>query len=314
MTVPNIVSLPGGVKVGVRDWLSANHIFLEGETGRIMIDTGYLAYADRSRAYVEAAFGTFALDLIVNTHQHSDHMGCNAYLQRWTGAPIAVPEGERDALARWDERELWLGYADQMCERFVPQLYISAGERVSWGNLEWEAIATPGHDDGTLVFYNPLHKILLSADALWESGMGFIVPKSWDAQAATRARAALDTIAKLDINIVAPGHGPPFTEARRALDTAYAKLAAMEADDMRVARSISKGMFIYAALARGGMDVSTLEAYVQTIGCHRDLNREFFNLSSAAHAQWLIDEAVKSGHFSLEHENHGTMLRPTHKV
>ena len=314
MSEPNILTLPGNVKVGVRDWLSANHIFLEGETGRVMIDTGYIAYAERSRAYVEAAFGTLALDLIVNTHQHSDHMGCNAYLQRWTGAAIAVPEGEREPLARWNDRELWLGYADQMCERFTPHVFLNAGERTLWGDLEWEAIATPGHDDGTLVFYNPLHKILISADALWEHGMGFIVPKSWDAHAAARARAALDRIAKLDVKIVVPGHGAPFTEVRRALDTAYAKLAAMEADDTRIARSISKGMFIYAALARGGMEVNDLDSYVQTIGCHRDLNREFFNLSPAAHAKWLVEEAVKSGHFLLEYENRGTILAPTHKV
>jgi glyoxylase-like metal-dependent hydrolase (beta-lactamase superfamily II) len=306
MMTPNIVTLPGGVKVGVRDWLSANHIFLHGETGRVMIDTGYLAHASVSRAYVNAAFGELALDLIVNTHVHSDHVGCNAHLQRWTGAHIAVPEAEREAIARWDPRALWFGYADQICERFTPQVFLKAGEQYWWGDLEWEAIATPGHDDGTLVFYNPLHKILISADALWENGMGFVVPKSWDALAATRARAALDTMAKLDVAIVVPGHGPPFTDFRRALDNAYSKLAAMEADDMRVARSISKGMFIYSTLAREGFDTATLPDYVQRIGCHRDLNAEFFKLTPEAHCEWLVAEAMKSGHFTLS----GTMLLP----
>ncbi len=296
MSEINLVELPGGVQVGVRDWVSANHIFLRGETGRVMIDTGYLGFAHITRAYVEAAFGDFALDLIVNTHQHSDHMGCNAYLQRWTGAQIAIPEAERAAIARWDEKELWLGYADQVCERFTPQVFIGDGEQMRWGDLDWEAIATPGHDDGTLVFYNPLHKLLISADALWEHGMGFIVPKSWDANAATRARAALDTIAKLDVAIVIPGHGAPFTEFRRALDTAYSKLAAMEQDDLRVARSISKGMFVYSVLARGRFDLAQLETYVQTVGCHRDLNAEFFHLTPSAFANWLVEEAIKTPH------------------
>lgn len=308
MMTANIVELPGGVKVGVRDWLSANHIFLRGETGRVMIDTGYITFAHVTRAYVEAAFGEFALDLIVNTHQHSDHMGCNAYLQRWTGAPIAIPEGERAAIARWDERELWLGYADQICEPFAPQVFISAGEQMRWGDLDWEAISTPGHDDGTLVFYNPQHKILISADALWENGLGFVVPKSWDATAAARARTALDTMAKLDVAIVIPGHGAPFTSFRRALDTAYSKLAAMEQDDVRVARSISKGMFIYAALSRGGFETTHLREYVQAIGCHRELNAEFFKLSPDEHASWLIDEALKSKHFRRD----GHMLLPIH--
>ncbi len=298
MTQINLIALPGGVQVGVRDWLSANHIFLQGDTGNIIIDTGYVTHAATTRAYVESAFGELKLDLIVNTHQHSDHMGCNAYLQRWTGAPIAIPEGERELIARWDTRALWLDYADQMCERFTPHIFLTAGEHYRWGNLDWHAIAAPGHDDGTLVFYNAAHRILISADALWENGFGFIVPQKWDATAAMRARAALDTIAALDVDWVVPGHGMPFQNVRRALDISYARLAAMEADDERVARSISKGMFVYALLARERIAISDLPQYVQSVGCHAEINAQFLHWSAQEHAQWLVDEALKTQHFT----------------
>ncbi len=297
MTKPavTLLDLPGGVRVGQRDWLSANHIFLAGETGNIIIDTGYLAFAETTMAYVEAAFGARTLDLIVNTHCHSDHMGCNAVLERWTHAPIAIPIGERAAIEAWDERALWLDYADQQCERFAPKVFLTPDTVYRWGDLDWQAISAPGHDDGTLMFYNPLYKILISADALWENGFGFVLPRAWDAGALSRTRAALDTIAKLDIALVIPGHGAPFSNVARALDNAYARLAALEGDDVRIARQIAKVMFIYAVLGRGGMAIAEMPRYVSALPCLRDLNAQFLKLDNAALVQWIVEQSLASG-------------------
>ncbi len=49
-----------------------------------------------------------------------------------------------------------------------------------WGDLEWQALAAPGHDMGALVFYNAEHRILISGDALWEHGFGFVMPPEID--------------------------------------------------------------------------------------------------------------------------------------
>jgi glyoxylase-like metal-dependent hydrolase (beta-lactamase superfamily II) len=299
---PIIHNLPGGVKVAQRDWLSANHVLLQGESGRVIIDTGYVAHAEQTRACVEAAFGSFALDLVVNTHCHSDHMGCNAYLQRWTHAPIAIPVGERDAIASWDETELCLNYADQQCERFTPSLYLHAEETHAWGNLQWNAIAAPGHNDATLMFYNPTHRILLTADALWEHSFGFVPPRAWDAGALARARAALDTIAALKVDIVVPGHGAPFTDIRAALGRAYARLEALEASDERVARQIAKVMFVYSILARGAFPRADVAAFTQRVGILRDLNAQFMHWPVARFAQWLCDQALESGNVALHQD------------
>jgi glyoxylase-like metal-dependent hydrolase (beta-lactamase superfamily II) len=299
MTVKQI-TLPGGVRVGVRDWLSANHIFLRGDSGRIIIDTGYVTRAATTLEHVRAAFGVVALDLIVNTHVHSDHMGCNAYLQRWTHAPIAVPAAEAPVIARWDEREMWLSYADQAAERFAPQQLLIAGEIYTWGNLAWRAISTPGHDDGTLVFYNALHRILISADVLWERSFGFVPPRAWDATAMDRARASLDALAALDVAWVIPGHGPPFQDFVGAMQRAYARLAVIENDDIRTARNIAKSMFIYALMARGEMATDALPDYMREVGCMRDLNAQFLKMSDEGMADWISQEAVRSGNARVD--------------
>lgn len=291
---PILHRLPGEVIVAQRDWLSANHILLRGDTGRVIIDTGYITHAAVTRACIERAFGTFALDWIINTHCHSDHMGCNAYLQRWTQAAIAIPEGERAAIETWDEHALCLSYADQLCERFTPNHFLRAGDTHRWGNLDWQCISAPGHNDATLMFYNAAHRILLTADALWEHGFGFVPPRAWDAGAFERAQAALDTIGRLPVAIVVPGHGAPFTDVAAALERAQARLKALGESDERVARQMCKVMFVYSVLARGKLAVSAVEALTQRVGVLRDLNAQFLGWTSGQLAQWLIAEAVKT--------------------
>jgi glyoxylase-like metal-dependent hydrolase (beta-lactamase superfamily II) len=302
MTAPaiNLVQLPGGVRVGVRDWLSANHIFLQGASGKVIIDTGYLGHAATTRAYVEAAFGEFALDLIVNTHAHSDHMGCNAFLQRWTHAPIAVPAGEAEAILKWDERALWLSYADQQCERFTPQVLLHAGQMYEWGDIAWQAISAPGHDDGTLIFYNAQHCILISADALWQNGFGTIFPQAVDASVISRTRASLESIAALDIDWVIPGHGAPFQDVSEALRNAHSRLDAFAADDLRAARSMVRVMFIYSVLARGKLPLATMAQYVQSVPCLREFNDQFLRMSPVAFSDWLLGQAISTGSARIE--------------
>ena len=112
----------------------------------------------------------------------------------------------------WDEDSLLLAYADQRVERFGYDEVIRPGETRLWGDLEWQALAAPGHDMRALVFFNPEHRILVSGDALWADGYGFVMPPQIDPYALPAARATLEMLAALDVRVVIPGHGEPFTE------------------------------------------------------------------------------------------------------
>src|SRR5581483_2391782 len=107
--------------VFVRDWLSANNVVLRSRDGNVVIDTGYVKHVPLTLALIASRRGMDGepLELVVNTHCHSDHMGGNAALKRAYGCPIALPRGEARKVAAWDEQALLLGYADQRAERFV---------------------------------------------------------------------------------------------------------------------------------------------------------------------------------------------------
>jgi glyoxylase-like metal-dependent hydrolase (beta-lactamase superfamily II) len=291
-------ALPVSVHVFVRDWLSANHVLLRSrDHGHVLVDTGYGAHAALTLALVEGVRGLAGAPLskIVNTHGHSDHVGGNAALARRYGCPIAVPAAEAPRFEAWDERALLYGYADQAVERFDVDERIEAGSTHEWGGLQWQALSAPGHDMGALVFYNPRHGVLISGDALWQRGFGFVMPRAMEPQALPATRATLDMIASLDVRTVIPGHGEPFGEVRESLDYAYQRLAAFEADDVRVARYGAKAIFGFSLLHRRRFPEAAVAEYVDTVGFFRDLNAAVFRMTPEDLASWLVDDLIRAG-------------------
>ena len=296
--------LPPGIAFIQRDWLSANHIMFHDGDSATLIDSGYGKFNDVTIAKVDAVLNGWngaTLDRIVNTHLHSDHIGGNAALQRLHhGCSITVPIDEQSALVNWDAPEQMLSYADQEAERFAWDDVIEPGQTVPLGGESWLAMATPGHDMGSLVFYSPKLRILISADALWENSSGFVPPQAIDPKPLAAQRATFTRLAALDVGLVIPGHGPMFTDYSGALKRASEKLELFASDDLRVAKNVVKGMFIFSMMWRGGMPVADLPAYVTRVGVHRDYNAQFFRMSDEAFADWLLGEAVRAGKVRVE--------------
>lgn len=303
------MTLPPDIAFIERDWLSANHIMFRDGESATLVDSGYGKFNDVTVAKVDGVLEQWdhpSLDRIINTHIHSDHIGGNAELQRaHPGCSITVPVDEQPSLVNWDSPEQMLSYADQECERFAWDDVIEPGQQIQLGGEAWRAIATPGHDMGSLVFYSAKLRILISADALWENGYGFVPPQAIDPKPLAAQRATFKRLAELDVALVIPGHGPMFTDYSGALARANAKLEAFAADDMKIVKSVVKGMFIYSMMWREAMALSDVPAYVSRIGVHRDYNAQFFRMSDEAYANWLVNEAVRTGKVRIN----GAILR-----
>ncbi len=288
-------SLPASICVIERDWLSANNVLLRSPQGNVLIDTGYVSDSATTLNKVADALGGESLSLIVNTHVHSDHVGGNAALQRRYHCPIAVPEGEAPALRAWDEKVLLLDYSGQESARFEFSQVLRAGEHYAWGELDWLALAAPGHDMGALVFFERAKGLLISGDALWEHGFGFVLPPSINPVCLPATRATLEMIARLPVKTVIPGHGRPFTEPQAALERCFKRLEAFEADETRLARHALRVVLTFALLAKHQMPLAELAGYLDRTGIYRDFNARYFQRTPEALAEWLVMELEKSG-------------------
>jgi glyoxylase-like metal-dependent hydrolase (beta-lactamase superfamily II) len=145
------------------------------------------------------------------------------------------------------------------------------------------------------VFHNPEHGILISGDALWENGYGLVMPLEIDPRALPATRATLDMLSGLDISIVIPGHGAPFTDAAAALERAYQRTAAFEASSLRVAKYALKALLSFALLDQRRLPLAQMPGYVDRVEVYREFNQRFFHLAPAELAEMLIGELERAG-------------------
>ena len=90
-------ALPDSVTVLERGWLSSNNIVIRGDTHCALIDSGYSLHAPQTLALVASSLQGRPLDLLLNTHLHSDHCGGNAALQQaYPGLHTMIPPGQAD--------------------------------------------------------------------------------------------------------------------------------------------------------------------------------------------------------------------------
>lgn len=219
-------ALPPGVTVFERGWLSSNNILMRGEAGATaLVDSGYAKHATQTVALVESALGERRLDLLLNTHLHSDHCGGNAALQaHYPQLETAIPPGEAEAVARWDDDALSFRGTGQRCERFRHDRLLIPGTELTLGSARWEVHAAPGHDPHSVILHAPEWRTLISADALWQNGFGVVFPELRGEPGFDDVAATFDLIEHLAPRVIIPGHGSVFTDVDAALGTARSRL------------------------------------------------------------------------------------------
>ncbi len=259
------IPLPPSMHVIQRDWLSCNQVlFFDGEgehRSATLVDSGYVKHAQLTVDLVRhvlrgRGLPDSALRLLVNTHLHSDHCGGNAAIARAFGCPVVVPAAEFDAVAAWDDERLTFAGTGQRCERFTAQGVLAEGDRLELGGARWDVHAAPGHDPHSLILHCPEHRLLISADALWENGFGVIFPELSGDSGFGEQGAVLELIASLDVDWVIPGHGAPFGDVPAALARARERLRAFAGDPARNARNAIKVLvkFLLLDLERVAFD------------------------------------------------------------
>lgn len=222
-----IPALPAGVHVLERGWLSSNNVLFSDGKQTLMVDSGYCTHSEQTLLLVESVLGDRSLDTLVNTHLHSDHCGGNAALQaKYPDLKTWIPPGHAPQVAQWDTDALTYRPTGQQCPRFKFDDTLQPGALMHFGATEWQVHAAAGHDPHSLVFFDPEHRILISADALWENGFGVVFPELEGADAFEQVGATLDLIESLGPTTVIPGHGRVFhytpeilTKARQRLDS-----------------------------------------------------------------------------------------------
>jgi glyoxylase-like metal-dependent hydrolase (beta-lactamase superfamily II) len=288
--------LPTGIEIFERGWLSANNVLLFSEEDVSLVDSGYCAHQQLTVDLVTHALKQHHLETlnkVVNTHLHSDHCGGNAVLSETFDCEMWIPEAEAIAVRDWNEDLLSFQQLGQECPRFTHHALLVPGEEIILGAYRWQILAAPGHDNHSIMLYQEQHQILISADALWEEGFGVIFPELWGEGGFEEVAQTLELIEKLSVALVIPGHGKPFTDVRKSIETAKSRLDYLSSDADRNARHGAKVLLKYKLLEWRSQKLAEVNQWIAGTPVLESIRKQL-NMSSEDFQVWLVEALVKS--------------------
>ena len=274
--------LPPGLHFFERGWLSSNNVLLVDATQTVLIDSGYWTHADQTLSLVASVLHDRPLQRLLNTHLHSDHCGGNAKLQeRYPALETWVPPGNAAHVFDWDPAAFNHTTTGQHCPEFKAQRIIHPGDTFEVADMHWEAYAAPGHDPDSLIFFSPSHKILISADALWENGFGVVFPEIERMDAFDVVADTLDLIESLQPHLVIPGHGNVFTDFNGAMSRARSRLKSFIDDPHKHAAYAAKVLLKFKLLELQRVNLNDFLNWAQACELLHTLRQNY-----APHTAW----------------------------
>ncbi len=159
--------------------LEGTNTYLIGGQNVVVIDPGPEQAAHVARILDRAGAAGGHIALILVTHAHGDHLGAASHLATLTGAPVG----------RWR----------------AGKRPLEDGEVVTVNDVRLRALHTPGHAPDHLVFHWEERETLFSGDLILGTGTVVIAPPGGSMEDYLQS---LDRVARLDLAVIGPGHGP----------------------------------------------------------------------------------------------------------
>jgi glyoxylase-like metal-dependent hydrolase (beta-lactamase superfamily II) len=227
------------VPLPIPDVQSMNSYVIINGDRNLMIDPG-MAHPASCEA-MEKAIAELGIHLdrtdFFATHHHLDHFGSiPRFLSGTSRIFISKPEAEFiERVASGDvEKETsdfleMLDFPDKnpmnlisqfygneyRSQRSWPFNYVADGDAIVQGRYKFKCLVAPGHTIGHCCLYERNHGFLISGDQI-TAGVQFLLDR---ANPLADHLQSLTRLNEMDVRLVLPGHGSPFKDHRKRIDS-----------------------------------------------------------------------------------------------
>jgi glyoxylase-like metal-dependent hydrolase (beta-lactamase superfamily II) len=175
--------------------------YVIGGARTVLIDPGHSTFIEPLFSQMEEdGLSPDAIDLIVSTHSHPDHLeGLTAFLDK----PTKTAMSEEEERYLYETGRLLFEMMGRPLPNFRIDFYLKEGSLHLAGN-RFDVLHTPGHSPGSLSIYWPERKALFTGDVVFCGGIGRTdFPEGNSGQ----LMASIERLSQLETDILLPGHG-----------------------------------------------------------------------------------------------------------
>lgn len=175
----------------------------------VMVDTGTgdnIQYIKDSMK--EAGISVDDLALIVNTHNHYDHIGGN----KCFNLDVAMHREDAKAIQEKNSEATAASIFGRSIEGMKVDRILEEGDKIH----DFEVLHTPGHTKGGICLYNG--EILISGDTVFADGGYGRMDIGGNLE---DMKESLKRLKNLNVKYLLPGHGPWVKDGSRHIKTSY---------------------------------------------------------------------------------------------
>jgi cyclase len=234
----------------IYDGWGANQGFVTTSEGAVIVDTGFTSVSARGLLREVKSKSPTPTRLVVNTHDHSDHVFGNSVFEDLSPAIMAhancrarLIEMGGDRMSGYRRFDARLRSALKGLRILPPQLTYREEMDFTLGKTRIKLLhpRKGAHTSGDTMVFLPEEKVLFTGDVLW---VGYH-PNLEDADIEGWLNA-LEGISRMSVDFLVPGHGPvsgkssvaPLMKYIRHFDSRFAKLARDDVPRKRIVEEL----------------------------------------------------------------------------
>ena len=205
---------------------SSHSYVIKGDYMNVMIDSG----SDQNFLVLQRGLRKIGLkvrdvNLVINSHEHCDHIGANRYFQE-----TSMIAAYRLAASKMVSGDYYVTMYKGNDLNEIPlrvHLWLENMTRIDLGNYSLRVFHTPGHTSGCISIIETTRGLLFSADSVFAGGTLSYIAESGS------IGDYLDSLTRLrcfDLHALYPGHGRISTTPLDDIDKALANAQGVLAD------------------------------------------------------------------------------------